>query len=185
MQIRIRTLVFAIVVVAIGLGSLRHPSPAAASVLFTLALGLPLAAIVKAVACRGMDRLPWIGFSLFGLVFLRGSFNSPASDVTPTSNFTAPDSVVAVILGELSRYINPDVHAYDEQVRTPPSGPLIAASSRRAAYFNCCASLGSLIMALIGGLLGRWISIRPQVRPARNCDEAEVLAPGGPSRVQS
>lgn len=133
----------------VALAVLRYPSPLWASLLFTVALALPLAAILHALAHRGRRRLPSIGFALFGLVFLSVSFDLPNSAVTLRGSYPPPDAIITRALADLSPYLNPEVAALASFV---PGG---AAMERRYAYLSCCASLGSIAFALIGGLWGR------------------------------
>jgi hypothetical protein len=164
LQFRIRTLLVAVVVVAICLGALRYPSAASASLLFTMAVALMLAAVLKAVASQGERRLPWIGFCLFGFGFLRVSFNLPLSDFAPHGYLPPPEPVLSAALVELSRFVNPEVRTVIEQESSAqPVPPFEAARFGRAAYINCCGSIGSLVMALIGGLFGHWLSLQSRV----------------------
>jgi len=51
---------------AIGLIALRHPSDLSASLLYSLTLGLNLAAVVAAIASEGQVRSVAAGFAIFG-----------------------------------------------------------------------------------------------------------------------
>ncbi len=70
--------------------------------LFTLALFLPLVAILKSIACRGNDRLPWFGVALFGLVSLSVVFRLPVSVLNINGSMAPPDTILAECLYSLS-----------------------------------------------------------------------------------
>lgn len=161
-QFRIRTLLTGIAIVAVGLCALRNPSVVWASILFTVAFALPLAAGLKAVASQGRNRLSAIGFCAFGLAFLHVSFNVQVVYLRPSGSLETPDPVVSLALGRLTPVINAEVQTLidqeEQQARSRPLAGLEAARVRRFAYQNCCASLGSLVMASLGGLLGHWLA---------------------------
>ena len=90
-QWSIRCLMALVVVVAIGLAALHRPSFAWASALFTLAVVLPLGAVLAALSCKGSARLPWIGFALFGFFFLNASFNWGRQPLGPSGMAPTPE----------------------------------------------------------------------------------------------
>jgi hypothetical protein len=172
-QFQIHTLIAAAVVIAIALGALRNPSPAMASMLFTIAFALPLAAVVKAVASRGEKRLPWIGCCVFGLGFLHVSFNLPQSDFVTTAHLPPPEPVVSVGLATAGLPLNPEVQGLIESERsTGAIAALEAPRMRRTAYLNSCASIGAIVMAALGGLFGGWVA--RQARAAQAAEPSSV-----------
>lgn len=142
--------------VAVSLAALRSASPAWASMLFTLATALPLAAILKAVSCRGVERLPWIGFAIFGLGYLSVTFHSWLNQGT---GLRFPLTLPAVALENFAPYTNPAVADSIAMITPPVAGGGRAAARRleqqRSAYLSCCGSLSTLFFALLGAILGR------------------------------
>src|SRR5438270_6584328 len=59
-----------VVVAGVGIAALRYPSANWAGVLFTVALGVVLTAVLGAVARRGPGRLAWVGMATFGGTYL-------------------------------------------------------------------------------------------------------------------
>jgi apolipoprotein N-acyltransferase len=106
-QWNVRTLMMPAAILGIGLTALSRPSAAWASLLFTLAVALPLASILKALACRSGERLPWIGFALFGLGFLSITFNLGNSVLCPGGGNPVPESFATQVLVGVSQHINP------------------------------------------------------------------------------
>jgi hypothetical protein len=79
---RVRTtiagLMAVVLLVAMALAALRHPSPLLASALFTLDVGLVCVAVLGALFCRGTRRRMWAGFSVFAGAYLAVAFaNQP------------------------------------------------------------------------------------------------------------
>ncbi len=66
----IGTLLAIIAILGVAMAALRSPSYLWAGVTFTLALLAVMAAVVCAVAARGVRRAYWLGFSLFGGTYL-------------------------------------------------------------------------------------------------------------------
>jgi hypothetical protein len=148
-----------VVFFAIGLAALRFPSPVWASSLFTVALVLPLIAILKSISCDGPARLPWIGLSLFGLVFLSVSFRLPPSILGVTGSMPPPDTIVAESLATMSCFINPDIYSYIlSEYPSWPSSVSMPVEARASCYFSCCGSLVSLFFAMVGWIMGRMFS---------------------------
>jgi hypothetical protein len=148
-----------VVVAGIGLAALHNPTRLWASALFTLAVALPLGAVLVAMSCQGKARLPWIGFALFGLFFLNVSFNLARSHLSPSGYAPIPDTIPVRGLVELTPIINPEVGKLidaDESI----SAPTLGASRQRGYYFNCCSSLGAIFFAFLGGLFGHWLEKR-------------------------
>ena len=150
-----------VVLAAIGLAVLRDPSPARASALFTTAVALPLAAILKALSCRAEDRLPWIGFALFGLGFLRVSFDGTSP----------PQTFPATALWDIGPQINPDVERViaSKQANAKRSSALMQSSQRASSYRDCSTSLSAICLAVVGYVIGLLLSDRqrPPTAPAQ------------------
>ncbi len=67
---------------AVGLAALRHPSPLAASALFSLAVALLFAAAIAGISLPGRRRAIWSSFALCGFGYLLLSFG-PWSTMEP------------------------------------------------------------------------------------------------------
>lgn len=61
-------------IVAVGIAALRNASVLWASVTFTLAVVMMLAAVVGVAARRGRGRVVWFGFAVFGWAYLAAAF---------------------------------------------------------------------------------------------------------------
>jgi hypothetical protein len=63
-------LMAAIAFIAVSLAALRSPSAFAVSAFFTFTVGVLLCSTLAALLCRGTSRNFWVGFALFGWVYL-------------------------------------------------------------------------------------------------------------------
>lgn len=91
-QVSIVTMMWAVAFFALGLAALHNASEVWAGVMLMLTLGV-LGTAVIAVACRrGRERIWWLGFALFGIVYATLTFLpwfSPIGDGLATSHFLA------------------------------------------------------------------------------------------------
>ncbi|MGC8642648.1 MAG: hypothetical protein ACP5XB_22550 [Isosphaeraceae bacterium] len=162
-----------VVVVAIGLAALHSPSYAWASAFFTLAVVLPLGAVLAAISCKGSARLPWIGFALFGFFFLNVSFNLGRIPPGPTGMYQTPDTLPVHALREIARVANPDVWQ-GFQPWSSQDARTQAAWERSSSYVNCCNSLGVIFFSFLGALLGHWLQEHPIGRQSPPADARGV-----------
>lgn len=155
-RLKVIHLMAIVVLSAISLAVLKYPTRTWASVLFTLTVALPLASILKAIASPSDARLPWIGFALFGLVFLVISFRVGPSDFAPTVGHPVPDPFPAKVFWMIGPNFNPNVAYVVEEERTTAAatGGVWTARDRAIAYRNCSASLSVLMLSVVGYVLG-------------------------------
>lgn len=144
---RVRTsiagLMAMVLLVAIALAALKHPSPVLASALYTLDLGLVGVAVLGGFFCRGTRRRMWAGFAVFAGAYLAVAF-ATYSLATPSlltawglSYLDAPRGTVTTTGDYLaiSYFSYPTAPAID-----PASLPLF--------------QVGHCIAALLAGLVG-------------------------------
>jgi hypothetical protein len=156
-----------IVVLSIGVGfaALKGPSRLWASALFTVTLAVLLGASFGAVARRGLERMAWIGFAVFGWSYLILSFWL-LPWLNPGGDLLRPPPLLAEQLLD-------DLHPYLGPAPPPGSGPVIDAvrlpqfkrlPSERVAdwtpFRQVGNSLGTILFAFIGALLGRLFGAR-------------------------
>jgi hypothetical protein len=123
-----------------GFAALRNANPFWASVSHTLAILLILAAVVGALAQRGVARLSWAGIAIFGWAYLLiellpdravGSFGA--------GPIPWPGPLIEIGTAQLQPYIH----------------PFARGSSDYVEYDQVSHSLGLILFALLGGMLGR------------------------------
>jgi hypothetical protein len=158
-----RTAIVLVLVVGIGLAVLKHPSERVASLLFTFILASLLTSILGAMARRGPERLAWIGFAVFGWTYLLLSLG-----FLPwlTGDQLHPPVLPSEYLEDLHPYIGP----------LPPPGPEplgqdvyrlphVRFVGMRAAdwmpFRQICNTLGTVLFAVLGAILGRMVAIQP------------------------
>jgi hypothetical protein len=73
-RISMTGLMAAVLLLAVGFAGLRTASALWASAIFTFTVTLLAAALLGAVASRGRPRIAWLGFSIFGWVYLLTTF---------------------------------------------------------------------------------------------------------------
>lgn len=99
-RVSIAGLMGLVVLVSIAFAALRNPTTLWASIIFTLTVGLLSAAIVGAILGRGSPRATWIGFAVFGWVYMAFSFGP-----VPNSNgVKAPPFATALVYSFLKTY---------------------------------------------------------------------------------
>lgn len=153
-RITIAHLFFLVMSLAVGFAALLNPSRIWSSSLFSLAIILMLWAILRAIALPNGEKLPWIGFALFGLISIGFKFDTflnfgrgmPAPFPLPVVLLDRS----AVMLHERFAAIRP-VEASSPLTVASPVGVL---QSRLGDFVAICGSLGSIAFALLGALLG-------------------------------
>jgi hypothetical protein len=143
-----------VVVCGFSIAALRASSALWASVTMTLAVGLFLTAVLGAAFRRGQARAFWAGFALFGWSYLIVVFGPWfRTEVAPHLVTTPILEYVEVHIKQLPPGAVPYHNSYYiGAVRTPWSylGPRNGEEYMRTGH-----SLVGLLVALIGGILGR------------------------------
>lgn len=170
-RISIAGLMGVVLVIALGLAALRHPSPIRAGVAFLVTRGALTLAVVGAICRVGKERAWWLGFALFGWGHLNlgdwvGGLRMPTATLL---------EILAPRLG------------------VEPFGPKGAPDELSSSFSQAGHCLMSLLAATLGGLLAlrlfgaqapaadrREIEPRPEGRPRRGwwCRPA-VIWPAG------
>jgi hypothetical protein len=151
-----------VLVLGIDLAALKHPSERAASLLFALILASLLTSILGAMVRLGRERMAWTGFAAFGWTYLLLSLW-----FLPwlTGDQLRPPVLPSEYLEDLYPYIGP----------SPPPGPEplgqdvyrlshVRFVGMRAAdwkpFRQICNTLGTVLFALLGAMLGRMVAIQ-------------------------
>ena len=86
-----------VLLIGVGLAAMRSASVLWSSTVFTLTVAVLSAAILGAMARRGRARMTWVGFALFGWVYLG---MGPIMEMEPFAiNKTVPRWVGALSMG--------------------------------------------------------------------------------------
>lgn len=139
-----------VLLVGMGLGAIRHATVVWTSLASTLVLGLLLVAILGAIFLRGPDRAYWIGFALFGWVYL------------VLANGTGIGGQFGV---DLTRGLDEIAAQLAPQPTIVPAGVspmevLAQQSIRRGNLVQIERLLIALLLALIGGLVARAFALK-------------------------
>jgi hypothetical protein len=139
-----------VLLVAMALAALRHPSPLLASVLYSLVLGLVCIAAFGALFGRGSQRRMWSGFGIFagvylGLAFAAFPLSAPSLLTTWGLSYLDTKRASGVIDSDLD-YLTFSYFPF------PPSPTINPAS---LPFFQ----VGHCLAALLAGLVGAGVAV--------------------------
>lgn len=178
-SITIRTLMAFVVVTAVGLAAMRNANGLWAGCVFLVTLGVLLTAMLRTVHTSGASRAGWLGFSLFGFVYLAVTFTplvpSYVAQILPTSQWLDYVHAQVELLQEESGMmsmsqvmvtVEHDVLASGStrfsDVATSVSKPVPSNPWRNllpgAADRGSFVCIGHCVFALLAGLIGATIA---------------------------
>jgi hypothetical protein len=147
-----------VLVTSLSLAAMRYASAMWAGGLYLVTHGILVLAVVGAV-CRGpSERAWWLGFALFGLVYLRGDFWFGRGQPWQPTN---------VLLDALRPQI--------VQSETEPFGGM--SYNRYEYYWVVVRCLRSLVVATVGGLIAHVLFSVPTSRPAASDERDRQTRP--------
>lgn len=143
LRFSLASLMAAVAFIAVGLAALRNPSAFVASTILTLTVSVLLCSTLAALVRHGTRRNFWIGFALFGWVYLFVVRSEPYGNSAYWTYLPTTEL--------LSRFIR-----YGWQTNND-SGAYTVFQQGQIAHF-----LFTLVVAFVGGVLANWIGTRPQ-----------------------
>ncbi len=152
-RFNITSLLVVVLLVAVGFAALRESSDLWESGLFTLTLGVLLTSILLAIHRSGKRRAFWMGFALFGWIYLGLTLMpSTESRLITTKAFGYLDSKVPRRSSKVFTYLLSDIRWSAPSTKTPnlaftPDGNQIASASHGPVWVWDTAT---------GKLLGGW-----------------------------
>jgi len=163
-QLSLADLMAAVLFIALGLAALLNPTALWASALFMLTVALLSAAILGAIACRGKTRMTWAGVAIFGWIYLGIAFGP-----LPNGNGTTIPALPTMVVYEYTLHNNlvpQSKAAYKDVIfnNTNQAESLLdkATLTGKPRVFvdvmhlkRVVHSLGAVIFAFIGGIVGR------------------------------
>jgi len=172
-----------VLLVAVGFAALRSTSALWASAVFTMTVALLWAAILGAFAGRGRARLTWLGFVVFGWIYLLTTFwlwpegNGVSAPpylskhlldyFQPTANDASTMTIDPGPRGEMGIEPPPTISkTIPGTVNLSTTGPFTGRVSNRLHYRRVGHSLTALLFGLIGAGIGRVFAARTDDPPA-------------------
>jgi hypothetical protein len=143
-----------ILFIAIGLAALTNATELGASALGTLLQGSLLVAILGAVLRRGRRQAFWIGFVVCG-----GGYALLAFDLSPTPSTHRPPFVTVLLLTIMWRYLADGSTGLTTALSAVTSATP-AGTGGWEVFSQTGHALSGLIIAVLGGLLGRVLADR-------------------------
>jgi len=184
------TLLLAVLSAGVAFAALKSPSDTWASALFTLAVAVLLVATLGAVHRRERGRAYWLGFALFGWVYLILSLvPEPAPRLATTGLLDAlfarvhghghAEQVFSLAFSpQGNRLVSQGVGFTSVRVWDASTGrPLSPASADPEGFRRVGHSLLTLLIALVGGWVSRYL------HGARNRQPSEPLEACDPLRA--
>ena len=153
-------LMAAILFVAVACMALRGPTPLMASVVFTFAVAILVAAVVLAFVRRGRARAGWMGLAAFGLAYLHFGFvgGDPGYPAFITSAGYA--WLADRVAGSSSSMIH---HAFGETYETKSTSftsRAVSSQFNRYAFGQVAHCLAAIAFGSVGAAIGRLIADR-------------------------
>jgi hypothetical protein len=150
-------LMAAVVFIGLGFAALRSASLLWASAVFTLTVAVLSMAVLGAMARRGRARMPWVGFALFGWIYLGTAFG-PWADANGVG---APPYVTRWVLDYWDAAKRGPVSRMDllpGEVLFSPFPPVL--NPRHFLRVGHC--LAALLFGLVGAVSGRLLAVKDE-----------------------
>lgn len=155
LRISISYLMTVIVLIGLAFAALRTPNPLCAGVVTTLTVDGLLLVAIAAIVKKGNERLPWLGFALFGSGYYALHFISESAGY-PILNM--------IILMRLSGLVPPVISS---PTATPGGIPRVTIdedplwTAQQASFDQISVSILALINGLVGSILARYFATNP------------------------
>jgi hypothetical protein len=165
-----------VLLTALGLATLRNPTPLCASAVFTLAVGVLCVAILAALVHSGEWRPFWTGFALLGWIHLVLAFQFTTAFTTANNDVSVSVPPLLTVHGLALMYdqLEPPgvgltyyarATLYAPTVLGPAGSPSAGAITTPTprwplGFYQVGQSLASLFVALIGGLSAKLLARR-------------------------
>jgi hypothetical protein len=162
-----------VLLLALGMASLRANTAMWASAMFTAAVILFATAIVAALAIRGLGRFTWTGMAVFGWVYLIIAFGPWIGNATgppPLLPSSLLDYIQDYVLSNGHQpyvYFTESINQINKQMTfsgnlvpgaAPPPGGYKTVDIR--SYLQTGHSFGGMLFGIMGALVGRFIAAR-------------------------